>query len=112
MKIKIDGRELLVRKPVRVLIELQQQTGWKMEDLDKKVSEADSYGIAIAAFCALRNAGIPTTWEEILDRDTEDFEPVDEPGDNRPEVDAVDPPQAPSDSDPGGADPSPEATKL
>lgn len=109
MKIRIDGRELVVRKPVRVLIELQQATGWKMEDLDKKVSETDSVGIAIAAFCALRNAGIPTTWEEVLERDVEDYEPVEEPGDDREDTDASDPPRSPSDSDPGGAEPEPEA---
>lgn len=111
MKIRIDGRELVIRKTVRVLMELQHQTGWKMEDIGKKSQEADSLGIAIGAFCALRNAGIPTTWEEILDRDVEDFEQVREPGDpdERQEDDASDPPRSPSDSDPGGDDPELEA---
>lgn len=102
MRIKIDGRELLVRKPIRVLVELQQQTGWKMEDLDKHINGADSLGVAVAAFCALRNAGIPTTWDEVLDRDVDDFEPVAEPGDEREGDDASDPLSSPSDSDPGG----------
>lgn len=111
MRIRIDGRDLLVRKPVRVLVELQQQTGWKMEELDARIAEADSLGIAIAAFCALRNAGLPTTWVEVLDRDVEDFEPVEEPGDRREDDDASDPPSSPSDSDPGGDEHTPaEAT--
>ena len=102
MKIKIDGRVLLVKKRVRDVIELQRQTGWKLEEMDKKLKEADAYSLPITAFFALANAGFTPIWEDLLDRDPEEFEPVADAGDEREGLDASDPLSPPSDSDPGG----------
>lgn len=111
MKIKIsnlnpaiEGKALAVKKTTRILAELQRQTGWNMAQMTE--AEAAVYGAAIAAFCALQNAGFEPKWDDVLDLDTDDFELVEEPGDNRPEADAVDPPQPRADSDPGGAAPA------
>jgi len=106
MKIRIDGRELLVKKRVRDIIELQRQTGWKLEDLDKQVAAADALSMPVTAFFALANAGFSPIFDELMDRDVEEFEIVEEPGDDREGGDVVDPPQSPSDSDPGGAEPA------
>lgn len=110
MKIKIhnyadaiEGKDLVVKKTTRNLAELQQQTGWDMSTMTQ--AEAAVYGAAMAAFCALRNAGFEPQWEDLIDRDVEDFELIEEPGDKRPETDVVDPPQPLEGSDPGGAEP-------
>lgn len=103
MKIRIDGRELVVRKTTRAMVDLQRQAGWRID----KLTEAETFGYAAAmsAFFALHNAGFNPSWDELLDRDIEDFQFVQEPGDERTAVDAgddaVDPPSSPADSDPG-----------
>lgn len=107
MKIRIDGRELLIKRRVRDMIELQLQTGWKLEDLKQKVEEADAYSLPISAFFALANAGFSPVFEELLDRDPADFEQVEEPGDvarAAEEGDEPDPQISRTDSDPGGAE--------
>ena len=105
MKITIDGRELLAKTPdnarLRDLIELQRQTGWKMQEIETQVGEADIFAVPLTAFLTLANAGFSPKWEDILDRPASDFQVVQEPGDVR-EGDAQDPPISPSDSDPGG----------
>ena len=108
MRIKIDGRELLVKKTTRGLVALQQQTGWKLEDIDKRAREG--YAGAMAAFFALVNAGFSPVWDEVIDRDIEDFEFVKEAGDERFEPqgdDASDPQSSRADSDPGGNEEAP-----
>lgn len=102
MKIRIDGRELLVKKRVRDIVELQRQTGWKMEDLETQVQKSDVLSLPMAAFFALANAGFTPVFDELLDRDPEEFELVEEAGDSREGGDVTDPPQSRSDSDPGG----------
>lgn len=109
MKIRIDGRELLVKKRVRDIVELQRQTGWKMEDIDKQVAVSDALAIPMTAFFALANAGFNPVFEDLLDRDPEDFELVEEAGDTREGGDVTDPPQPRSDSDPGGDEHKAEA---
>ncbi|GAB6857343.1 hypothetical protein [Microbacterium xylanilyticum] len=107
----IDGKPLVVKKTTRALAELQQQTGWDMSKLTQ--AELSVYGGLMAVFCALHNAGFNPSWDELLDRDTDDFELIEEPGDNRrQEVEEPDPQMSRADSDPGGdnraADPAPE----
>lgn len=104
MKIRIDGRELLVKKTTRTLVEFQRQSGIDLSKWDS--GDAAVYGNAFAAFCALHNAGFQPNWEELLDRDLDEIEIVEEPGDTRTaEADAPEPMRSRQASDPGAASP-------
>lgn len=108
MKIRIAGvandNPLLVKKTTRALIELQRQTGWDLSKLTE--GEQGAVSAASAAFFAMHNAGLNPQWEELLDRDLDDFDIVPEPGDKKvgatAEADASDPHSSPAGSDPGG----------
>ena len=107
MKVTVDGNDLRVKRTTRGMVELQQQTGWDLSQLDHYTKQG--YGEAIAVFWALTNAGFHPNFDEICDRDLEDFTFTPEPGDDKtaatPEADAVDPQTSPAGSDPGGAAP-------
>lgn len=106
MKIRIDGRELLVKQTTRGIVEFQRQSGIVMHELSK--AELAPYAPALAAFHALHNAGFNPSWDELLDRDVTDFEMIQEPGDDRTVVvDAVEPPSSPADSDPESGEEQP-----
>lgn len=106
MRVNIDGRDLLVKRTTRGMVELQRQTGWDLAALDTYTKEG--YGAAMAAFFALSNAGFSPVFDDLLDRDLADFKFTAEPGDEAPapatEADAVDPQTSRADSDPGGAE--------
>lgn len=112
MKIKIngvaDGRELKVRKTTRILAEFQEESGIDLGSWQKK--DAAIYGNAFAAWCAMRNAGMEPKWDDLLDRDIDEFEIVQEPGDSRGEKpgDVADP-QVPSPQDSSPGDEAPAA---
>ncbi|QPE05313.1 hypothetical protein IT882_04390 [Microbacterium schleiferi] len=94
MKIKIKGieHELVVRKTTRILAEFQNESGINFSEWEKK--DAAVYGTAFAAWCALRNAGYEPKWDDLIDRDIDEFEVIQEPGDSRDEKpgDVADPP--------------------
>lgn len=100
MKIRIDGRELLVKKTTRGLVEWQRQSGISMPKMSQL--ELEGYAPAMAAFFALHNAGLSPVWEDLLDRDVEEFGMVQEPGDVRDSGDASDPASSLAGSVPGG----------
>lgn len=96
MKIRIDGRELVVRKSTIAVDAWQRQSGHGLAWLSEK--ENQIYGPAFAAFCALASAGLNPSWDELLLRDIDEFDPVPEPGDEQKEVaaDAAVPPSLPA----------------
>lgn len=100
MKIKIKGRELRVVKSTRVLVEWQNQSGHTLSWL--ATEEGQVYALAFQAFCALQNAGFEPKWDELLDVDTEEWEFIKEPSDNRGQVDAPVPPSSLADSEAAG----------
>lgn len=113
MKIKIKGWAAAIEdQPLRVvkttlgMVNLQQATGWKLQEIDDKAR--GGYAPAITAFFALTNAGFDLgapEWEQLLRWDLEDMEMIKEPGDERfepQEADALDPQTSRADSDPGG----------
>lgn len=108
MKIRIDGHELLVKKTTRALVEWQRQSGLDASTMTR--GQTAAIGAALAAFCALHNAGFNPSWEDLMDRDVDEFDLIEEPGDNRPDQVAVvpDPPQRPADSGPVAAPPEQE----
>lgn len=81
MKVIIKGRELRVVKTTRILVEWQNQSGktmpWLAED------EGKAYGLAFTVFCAMQNAGMEPKWDELLDIDTDEWQFVKEPSDDR-----------------------------
>ncbi len=109
MKIKIntrlecapgaEGLTLVVRRRTRDMVRFQHATGWKMEQLGEEIAAADALSIPVAAFFALSNAGFTPDWDELLDCEPDVFEAVQEPGDERAQVEP-DPPQLPADSSP------------
>lgn len=102
MKIRIDGRELDVKKSTIAVDAWQRQSGHGLAWISEP--ENQIYGAAFAAFCALASAGLNPSWDELLHRDLDDFVPVKEPGDDQTEVDASVPPSRPADSGPAGDD--------
>lgn len=112
MRVKIDGRELpaknLDKARVRDIVELQRQTGWKMQELRTQMDTTDILGYAIVIFLTLRNAGAAPTWDECLDRGMTEIEFIQEPGDETPaEEDASEPQLALESSSEGDAEPAP-----
>lgn len=101
MKINIDGEELVVRKSTLAVDAWQRQSGHGLAWLSEK--EHQIYGPAFAAFCALATAGKNPSWDELLLRDIDDFQVVQEPGDERPAPEVEVPPSLPAASDQGAA---------
>lgn len=115
MRIKIDGHNLPVKNldtsRIRYVAELQQQSGWKLPEIRAHAAAAESINAAILSFLSLRNEGIATTWEEMLDRTFEDIQIVADPGDSRKAEAPTTDPQEPSGASAPDAAPEAEATQ-
>lgn len=104
MRIKFDGRELVVKKTTRAIAAFQRVTGWRLDKMSQ--DDVAIYGPAMTAFWALTNAGIVTEhnaaeqWDALLDRDLEEFEVIQDPGDVREAEPAPDPQTLPAVSGP------------
>lgn len=109
--ITVEGEQLLARNldtaRIRDVAELQRQSGWKLKDIRDAVKESDVLAPALLLFLTLAAYDRHPNWEEILDGDLKVFEGLkQDPQELAVEAerrgDVADPPQSPSDSDPGG----------
>lgn len=92
MKVIIKGKELRVVKTTRILVEWQNQSGKTMPWL--ATDEGKAYGLAFSVFCAMQNAGMEPKWENLLDVDTDEWQFIKEPSDDRRAGDAPVPPSS------------------
>ncbi|MEJ1087055.1 hypothetical protein WDU99_01845 [Microbacterium sp. Mu-80] len=105
--------------PIRLLAELQMETGWDLKTF--REAQATMYSIAMAAWLTLHNAGFTTiTWDQAANLSTDDLEFIEEPGDRAAaeqaladagEGDASDPASPASSPDAEPEEPQPEATR-
>lgn len=110
--IRIDGRDLAVRNlstsKIMHVEELQRQSGLKLKELSELVAEADVLASVVVSFLTQRTAGIPVRWDDLRGGSMEELgQLIAEPGDPKPEGEAVaDPPaSATSESEDVGGSP-------
>ncbi|WP_295787506.1 hypothetical protein [uncultured Microbacterium sp.] len=100
MRIKIAGHDLAVKNldtaRIRSVAELQQQTGWKLPEIRTLVAENESYSAAVVTFLSMRDGGVSTTWDDVLDTNFNEVQVIAEPGDVRIAQEAPADPQSPS----------------